>query len=77
MSGRCALGPEVKRSAVAGGAMLYDASRVGNLSADWFDPRYWQARGELEGAARGRGAAYFVEVRRPAASCCGTTVAAA
>ena len=52
MSGRWALGPEVKRVAFAGGAMLYDTSRVGNLSADWFEPRYWQARGEL--ASRGR-----------------------
>ena len=61
MSGRFALGPEVKRSAVAGGAMLYDTSRVGNLSSDWFEPRYWQGRGELDGAARGRGATYFVK----------------
>ena len=61
MSGRFALGPEVKRSAVAGGAMLYDTSRAGNLSSDWFEPRYWQVRGELEGAARGRGAAYLIK----------------
>ena len=60
MSGRFALGPEVKRSAVAGGAMLYDTSRAGNLSGESFEPRYWQARGELEGTARGRAAAYFV-----------------
>ena len=61
MSGRFALGPEVKRRAVAGGAMLYDTSRAGNLSNEWFEPRYWQSRGELQGAARGRGAAYFVK----------------
>jgi len=61
VSGRFALGPEVKRSAVAGGAMLYDTSRVGNLNNDWFEPRYWQARGEIDGAARGRGATYFVK----------------
>jgi 3-deoxy-D-manno-octulosonic acid kinase len=60
VSGRWALGPEVKRGALAGGAMLYDTSRVGNLSADWFEPRYWQARGELEGAARGRGTTWFL-----------------
>jgi 3-deoxy-D-manno-octulosonic acid kinase len=41
--------------------MLYDASRVSNLSGDWFEPRYWQARGELDGSARGRGAAYFLK----------------
>ena len=40
--------------------MLYDTSRAGNLSNDWFEPHYWQSRGELQGAARGRGAAYFV-----------------
>jgi 3-deoxy-D-manno-octulosonic acid kinase len=60
VSGRFALGPEVKRSAVAGGAMLYDTSRAGNLSEEWFEPRFWQARGELDGSARGRGATYFI-----------------
>src|SRR5450432_209973 len=33
VSGRFALGPEVKRGAAAGGAMLYDASRAGNSTA--------------------------------------------
>jgi 3-deoxy-D-manno-octulosonic acid kinase len=60
LSGRWALGPEVKRGALAGGAMLYDTSRAGNVSADWFEPRYWAARGEIEGVARGRGAAHFL-----------------
>lgn len=67
MSGRWALGPEVKREAGAGGAMLYDSSRAGNLSADWFDPKYWQARGEVEGWSRGRGAAFFI--RTPGRRC--------
>ncbi len=40
--------------------MLYDASRVGNLSANWFEPKYWETRGELDGVARGRGVTYFV-----------------
>lgn len=40
--------------------MLYDTSRVSNLTAEWFTPRYWQSRGELESAAGGRGAAYFL-----------------
>ncbi|HWZ62347.1 MAG TPA: 3-deoxy-D-manno-octulosonic acid kinase [Steroidobacteraceae bacterium] len=40
--------------------MLYDASRVSNLSADWFTPKYWQAHGGLEGVTAGRGASYFV-----------------
>jgi len=61
VNGRFALGPEVKRSAVAGGAMLYDTSRAGNLNAEWFEPRYWKTRGEVDGAAAGRGATYFVK----------------
>ena len=60
MNGRWALGPEVKRGALARGAMLYDASRVGNLTAEWFTLRYWQSRGELEDTTSGRGAAYFL-----------------
>ena len=53
------LGSEVKRKALTGGAILYDASRAINLSPSWFDPEYWRSRGELEGEAQGRGAAYF------------------
>ena len=60
MNGRWALGPEVKRGALARGAMLYDASRVSNLSAEWFTPQYWQSLGTLEGAAGGRGAAWYL-----------------
>ena len=57
------LGSEVKRSAVAGGALLYDASRVSHPSASWFDPEHWRARGELEGAAQGkRGPASYIRV---------------
>jgi 3-deoxy-D-manno-octulosonic acid kinase len=40
--------------------MLYDASRAGNLNPEWFTPQYWEKRGELDGSARGRGAAHFV-----------------
>jgi len=60
VNGRWALGPEVKRSALAGGAMLYDASRVSNLSAEWFTPQYWQSRGALEGVDGGRGGSWFL-----------------
>ena len=60
MKGRWPLGSEVKRSAIAGGAMLYDASRAGNLQPSWFDPQYWRSRSELEGEARGRGSTWFV-----------------
>ncbi len=59
MNGRWALGPEVKHGALAGGAMLYDTSRVGNLSPDWFEPKYWEGLGALDGVARGRGVTYF------------------
>ena len=41
--------------------MLYDASRAGNLSAQWFDPAYWRARGELDGSAQGRATAHFIK----------------
>jgi 3-deoxy-D-manno-octulosonic acid kinase len=61
LSGRWPLGPEVKHGTLEGGAMLYDASRVGNLNPGWFDPKYWEERGELDGAARGRGTTYFVK----------------
>jgi len=60
VNGRWVLGPEVKHGAAAGGAMLYDASRASNLHPEWFDLSYWQARGELDGSARGRGAAHFI-----------------
>lgn len=40
--------------------MLYDGSRVGNLSPGWFDPKYWEERGELDGDARGRGTTHFI-----------------
>jgi len=61
MSGRWPLGSEVKHSALAGGAMLYDASRAINLAPSWFDPNHWQSRGELEGTAKGRGATHYVK----------------
>ncbi len=57
---RWPLGSEVRRRLIAGGAMLYDASRAGNLPSAAFDPAYWRSRGEVEGEARGRGAAYFL-----------------
>jgi 3-deoxy-D-manno-octulosonic acid kinase len=54
------LGSEVKHTALPGGAMLYDASRVSNPGAAWFDPQHWAARGEIEGTARGRGETLYV-----------------
>jgi 3-deoxy-D-manno-octulosonic acid kinase len=59
MSRRWPLGSEVKHSTITGGAMLYDGSRAINFAPAWFDPAYWQSRGEMEGTARGRGTTYF------------------
>lgn len=64
MSGRWPLGSEVKRKDLTGGAMLYDASRGGNAAAVWFAPAYWRERGELEGEARGRGAAHLIRTEQ-------------
>jgi 3-deoxy-D-manno-octulosonic acid kinase len=59
MSRQWPLGSEVKRKDLTGGAMLYDASRAGNAAPGWFEPAFWQERGELDGEARGRGTVYF------------------
>jgi len=60
MSGRWPLGSEVRHSALKRGAMLYDSSRVSNLTAAWFDPNHWDAKGAVEGRAQGRGAALYI-----------------
>ena len=62
MSAKWPLGSEVKRKEAAGGAMLYDASRAGNLSTDAFEPAQLRRRGLIEGEARGRGAAFFIRM---------------
>ncbi len=54
------LGSEVRRRVITGGAMLYDASRAGNLSPASFDPQHLAAAGEIETVVRGRGDTYFV-----------------
>jgi 3-deoxy-D-manno-octulosonic acid kinase len=43
----------------AGGAMLYDASRLHHPDAAVFDPAHWQAQGALESARGGRGTVAF------------------
>lgn len=60
MSGRWQLGSEVKRTAVAGVAMLYNATLASNIVPSWFDPDYWKSRGELDGSAQGRGATHYI-----------------
>jgi len=44
----------------AGGAMLYDASRIEQPGDALFDPAAWRARGGLEEVAGGRGTVAFV-----------------
>ncbi|HTW37293.1 MAG TPA: 3-deoxy-D-manno-octulosonic acid kinase [Steroidobacteraceae bacterium] len=60
MKAQWPLGSEVRRRLIAGGAMIYDASRAGNLSTGSFEPEFWRSRGEIEGEARGRSAALFL-----------------
>ena len=55
------LGPEVKRTALKHGAMLYDSSRASNLTDSWFDLRYWESLGAIEGQARGRGLTRYIK----------------
>jgi 3-deoxy-D-manno-octulosonic acid kinase len=47
---------------IAGGAMLYDASRVGQPGRGLFTPAYWRERGALEEMPGGRGTVSFVSV---------------
>jgi 3-deoxy-D-manno-octulosonic acid kinase len=63
VTGKWPLGSEVRRKVVAGGAMLYDASRAGNLSPEAFDPVLLAGRGQIVGEARGRGAAWFLSMQ--------------
>ncbi len=58
---RWPIGAEVRQKPIRGGGMLYDASRAGNAENTWFDPEWWQGRGELRLAPEGRGAAIFID----------------
>jgi 3-deoxy-D-manno-octulosonic acid kinase len=58
---RWPIGPEVRLAASEGGAILYDTSLAGNAGADWFDPDWWRARGQVRHSDEGRGAALFIE----------------
>jgi 3-deoxy-D-manno-octulosonic acid kinase len=55
------VGPEVQQRPVAGGGMLYDASRAGNAVPAWFHPDWWRARGEVTATAAGRGSSWFID----------------
>ena len=54
-----AAGPEVL-ARIAGGAMLYDASCLGQPAAEVFDPAHWQARNAWQGERGGRGTVAFL-----------------
>ncbi|HWG76537.1 MAG TPA: 3-deoxy-D-manno-octulosonic acid kinase [Steroidobacteraceae bacterium] len=54
-------GAEVRQKNVPGGAMLYDASRAGNVEVEWFDPQWWRARGDVRPTAEGRGSALLID----------------
>jgi 3-deoxy-D-manno-octulosonic acid kinase len=45
---------------MAGGAMLYDATSIGQPDAAMFEPEYWRARGAALAARGGRGTVTFV-----------------
>ncbi|MDP9064297.1 MAG: 3-deoxy-D-manno-octulosonic acid kinase [Pseudomonadota bacterium] len=53
-----------RRIAISNGAMLADPASIGNCSnaevERWFEPNFWQARGELAPVTGGRGAAWFI-----------------
>lgn len=66
MNRKWPLGSEVRRKVIAGGAMLYDASRAGNLSNESFDPVLLARQGQIVGEARGRGTAWFLRVQNHA-----------
>ena len=54
----------VERMATSTGVMLADPEGLGNelrgASQALFDPRFWQARGELHAVSGGRGSAWFI-----------------
>lgn len=52
-------GPELELR-IAGGAMLYDASRMDQPGPAVFDREHWRSRGSLEELAGGRGTIAFV-----------------
>src|SRR5579871_2261850 len=55
-------GADVRQKSVPGGAMLYDASRVGNAEVDWFDPLWWRKRAQVRVLEEGRGSAMLIDV---------------
>lgn len=52
---------DVRRAAIVGGAMLYDASRAGNATAELFEAEQWFARRKASHARAGRGLTLFLD----------------
>lgn len=59
MNAAAAAGEEVL-APIAGGAMLYDASRLGQPGSHVFEPGHWRSRDALEQVRGGRGSVAFV-----------------
>lgn len=58
----------VPRIVASGGeAVVFDAAWPGPPTRDWFDPAWWQARGQLQSAGGGRGGVAFLDA--PGARC--------
>ena len=52
---------QLEYCAIAGGAMLYEASLSSEPDAEWFDPQAWRDRDSIVGqAGAGRGSVWFV-----------------
>lgn len=57
--------PQANKRPTQGGVMLYDVSRAGNASADWFDLQAWIKKGAATRAPAGRGDAFFIQYQPP------------
>lgn len=57
--------PQATLRRTQGGAMLYDAFRASNASAEWFNADVWLKKGAATRAPAGRGDAYFIQYRPP------------
>ena len=42
--------------------ILYDAALLSSISAEVFDPEWWEQQGKLTGTAPGRGTTFFIDM---------------
>jgi 3-deoxy-D-manno-octulosonic acid kinase len=61
MAKRWPTGAEVRWVPLQRGRMLYDGSRAGNATANWFDPYWWAERTTVRHSSEGRGAVLFID----------------